>query len=105
MAACLDYQTVYSRRSSAALHWWMQLVAAVMLLATLSAKVWIKIETTDLGYQLAEERKLTVEYDMQRRELELQRSVLLRPDMLRKAAKARLGMDVISPDQARKLSY
>lgn len=105
MAACLDYQAVYSRRSTAVVNWWMQLIAALLLLITLSAKVWIKIETTDLGYQLADERKVTVEYDMERRELELQRSVLLRPDILRKAAKSRLGMDVISPEQARKLSY
>ena len=105
MAVCLDYQAIYCRRSSAVTMWWMQLSVAVMLLATLCAKVWVQLESTDLGYQLARERQHTVELDMQRRELELERSVLLRPDHLQKRAEANLGMKLLSAQQARKILY
>lgn len=105
MAVCLDYQAIYCRRRSAVLSWWAQLLAATLLLITLITRVWIKIESTDLGYQLARERQSTVQYDMERRELELQRSVLLRPDRLAKEARERLGMGQLKTEQARKISY
>lgn len=103
MAVCLDYQSVYCRRSSVAISVKAQLIAAVFLLLALSAKVWIKIESTDIGYRLAKERQTTIDLDMQRRELELARSVLLRPDNLTKMTKARLGLGSLRPDQARKI--
>lgn len=92
MALCLNYQAVYIRRSAAVASTRMHVLGAVALLAALSAKVWIKLESTDLGYALARERQQTVDLDMERRELELQRSVLLRPDNLTKAARERLGL-------------
>ncbi|MBN8548986.1 MAG: hypothetical protein J0M12_06700 [Deltaproteobacteria bacterium] len=105
MAVCLDYQAVYCRRSNVAISVKTQLVAAVLLLLALSSKVWIKIESTDLGYRLAKERQVTIDLDMQRRELELARSVLLRPDNLANMTKSRLGLGLLRPEQARKVVY
>jgi len=82
MAVCLQYQSVYVKREAAVVSLRVQVAAAVALLVVLGARVWVKLEATDAGYQLARERAKTVELDMERRELELQRSVLLRPDSL-----------------------
>lgn len=103
MAVCLDYQSVYCRKSNVAISVRTQLLAAVFLLLALSSKVWIKIESTDIGYRLAKERQMTIDLDMQRRELELARSVLLRPDNLTKMTKARLGLGFLRSEQARKI--
>lgn len=103
MAVCLEYQAVYSRKANVAVSVRAQLIAAVLLLAALSSKVWIKIESTDIGYRLAKERQVTIDLDMQRRELELARSVLMRPDNLTKVAKTRLGLGLLRPEQARRI--
>jgi hypothetical protein len=63
----------------------------MVLLALLGVKVWAKLEATDLGYSLARERQKTVALDMERRELELQRSVLMRPDSLSRSARTLYG--------------
>ena len=99
MAVCLNYQEVYVRRSSAIVSSRLHLLAALFLLVSLAAKVWIKLESTDLGYQLARERQKTVELDMQRRELELQLSVLMRPDNLSRAAREKVGLVDSAPHQ------
>lgn len=105
MAVCLDYQSVYYSRRSFVLSVRLQIVAAILLLLVLVCKVWIKIETTNLGYELAEQRQQTIEYDMQRRELTLQLSVLLRPDNLAQLAHDRLGLEPLDPVRARKIRY
>jgi hypothetical protein len=105
MAVCLQYQSVYIRRESARVSGKIQLFGAVVLLAILGAKVWSKLEATDLGYSLARERQRTVTLDMERRELELQRSVLLRPDSLSKSARDRLGLSEHSREQTVKVVY
>lgn len=104
-AMCLDYQTVYCRRRQIIISVKLQLLAATFLLASLAAKVWIKVESTDLGYQLAKAREQTVELDMQRRELELGLSVLKRPDNLARAGRERLGFRPLNPGQARKIKF
>jgi hypothetical protein len=86
MAVCLQYQSVYVKREATAVSLRVQIATAVALLLVLGARVWVKLEVTDVGYQLARERSKTIELDMQRRELELQRSVLLRPDSLSASA-------------------
>lgn len=103
MALCLNYQSVYCRRESIVISVRMQIFAASILLIALVAKVWIKIESTDIGYQLAKERQMRIAYDMERRELELQRSVLLRTDNLTEAARDRLGLQPLNPKQARRI--
>jgi hypothetical protein len=105
MAVCLDYQSVYSRRKPLALSLRFKVFAAAVLLIALVLKVWVKMEATEYGYQLAKERKRTVELDMERRELALQLSVLMRPDNLAAAAKERAGLMPLSAEQVKKLAY
>lgn len=92
MAVCLQYQSVYVRREKRISAVKVQLVAACALLGVLGMRVWTKLQATDVGYQLAKERQRSVALDMERRELELQRSLLLRPDALAKAARVKAGL-------------
>ena len=71
----------------------------------LAFKVWVRIECTSLGYVLAKEKQSTVALDMQRRELDLQLSVLKRADTLSKKAHTKLGLVALNPKQARKIIY
>ena len=103
MAVCLDYQTIYYRRQPAFISVRWQILACLLLLTALAGKVWIRIESTDYGYRLAKERQRTVALDMERRELELQLSVLLRPDNLAAQAKKRLGLVALNPKQTWKV--
>ena len=105
MSVSLDYQLVYNRRGSIAVsvHW--QIVAVVLLIVSLGLRIWLKIENTDLGYELARERQTTVALDMERREMDLQLSVLLRPDSLQREASSRLGLAPLKTGQAKKISY
>jgi hypothetical protein len=65
----------------------------------------MKLEATDLGYQLARERSRMVELDMERRELELQRSILLRPDSLSAAARKMAALDDSGVEQSFRVVY
>lgn len=105
MAVCLDYQHVYARRSAVVISGRIQAVVVALLLLTLSGKVWLSNRSTDLGYHLAREQSRTVELDMKRRELELELSVLMRPDTLTKAARKSLGLMPLNPAQARRMTY
>jgi hypothetical protein len=105
MAVCLDYQSVYMRRERVGISVRTQIAAAVVLLLTLGFKVWVKLESIDLGYQLAKAREIAVTLDMERRELELQRSVLSRPDALSRIAAQKLGLRSVDPRQATRLTY
>lgn len=105
MTVCLQYQSVYVRRDDAAVSKKLHLVVAVCLLCVLAARVWVKLESTDVGYQLASERQKTVALDMERRELELQVSVLKRPDALARAARVQAGLGDHRPSQTIKISY
>ena len=104
MAVCLDYQSVYSERAPVVVSLKLHVVAGVLLLAALACKVWLKIEITAAGYQLAKARQEMVDLDMERRELELHRSFLLRPDRLLSNARERLGLDLLTSDRARRIS-
>ena len=83
MAVCLDYQSVYCQRESLAGSWLLLCLAAVVLLGALVFRVWVKIEATDVGYQLAHQREQTVAFDNTRRDLELQLSLLKRTGSMR----------------------
>jgi len=104
MAVYLDYQSVYCRRGSWIFSLKAQVLAVCVLLAVLGFRVWIKVESTQLGYQLAQQRQLAVDLDMQRRELELHLSVMTRPDQLRSLADSRLGLRPFSAEQVRRIS-
>lgn len=106
MSVCLDYQAVkYKVKKPIVVSFRMQFFAALFLLAVLVLKVWIRIENTNLGYVLAKEKQNTVDFDMQRRELELQLSVLERTDNLTHRAKKQLGLAALNPAQAKKIFY
>jgi hypothetical protein len=105
MAVCLQYQSVYVKREAAVVSLRVQIVAAVALLLVLGARVWVKLEATDLGYQLARERSRTIELDMERRELELQRSVLLRPDSLSASARKMAHLEEHMAERSFRISY
>ena len=105
MAVCLDYQAVYLRREQKRLSVRSQIVTGLCLLFVLALKVWVKIESIDLGYQLAREREISVSLDMERRELELQKSLLHRPDSLARMAREKLGLVALDPQQTERLRY
>lgn len=104
MAVCLDYQSVIPRRAEVAVSYRMHICAAVALLLALSVRIWVKLEITDLGYNLAQAQQQAVRLDMERRELELQRAILFRPAALALAAQTRLGLLPLNPAQAIKVS-
>ena len=103
MAVCLDYQNVYQQRSWFEVPSKIQVLLLLILMAVLVLKVTLRVQATDLGYRLAEERKRTIALDMERRDLELQLSLLLRPDALARAARERIGLVPLNPSQARRI--
>jgi hypothetical protein len=105
MAVCLQYQSVYVKREADVFSLRAQVVTALALLLVLGARVWVKLEATDIGYRLARERSATVELDMQRRELELQRSLLLRPDSLAAAGRKLAHLEEHRAENTIKISY
>ena len=104
MSVSLEYQLVYNRKRSVTVPLHLQIVAVALLLFSLSARIWVKVENTDAAYRLARERQAAVSLDMERRELELQVSLLLRPDALAREAQKRLGLGNLKAGQARKLA-
>ena len=102
---CLNYQPVYCDQEEKMGSWSLTLGASLLLFAVLAFKIWIGIKITSLGYELAEERERAVAHDMERREFELQLSVLLRPDNLEQRAREILGLQTLNPKQARKIVY
>lgn len=105
MALCLDYQSVYHQKRERVGSWSYTLLAALLLLSVLSFKIWIGIQTTAVGYELAEQQERTIALDMERRESELQLSILKRPDNLARRAQQVLGLQALDPKQARKIVY
>mgnify|MGYP005726913755 FL=1 len=99
MAVCLDYQIVSTRRETLR-DLQLQLAAAMVLLVVLIFKIWIKVQVTDLGYELARGKRQAVNLDMQLRELELEQSYVLRSDNLALAAERRLGLVALDPNRA-----
>lgn len=83
----------------------LELILCFIFTAALAAKIWVQTEATQVGYELASARKYAIELDMQRRELELHKSFMLRPDRLRDAASTRLGLEDLNPKQAVKIKY
>jgi len=102
MAICLEYQSVYSSRKESSVSLKFHLIASFLLLAALVMRVTVKIQSTRTGYDLARAQRESVDLDMERRELELRRSILLRSDNLEKAARG-LGLVPLNSEQARKL--
>lgn len=104
MAVCLDTQAVYVQHRPLRISLRLQATVAICLFAALALKVWVKFEINSLGYEIGKQREVSVELDMRRRELELERSVLMRPDVLASAARSRLGLKPLAAGQVAKLS-
>jgi hypothetical protein len=104
-AVSLNYQAVYIRKSSSLASTRFHVVAGLVLFAALATKVWVALAAKDYGYSLAHERSLTVELDMERRELELQRSILLRADTLAIAAKKKVALEDHDPARTIRIAY
>ena len=105
MAVALDYQTIYVRRKPVSFPVSWHIAAGIFLFAALTAKVWITIECTEQGYKLARARQEAVNLDMERRELELHQSVLLKPDNIVMRAHKQLGLQPLNPAQAKRILY
>ncbi len=104
MAVCLDYQVVYRDRARVKTTVQWEILAGVVLFCALAFKVWVKLETTNVGYSLARAKEESVKLDMERRELLLQQSVLKRPDIVSKRAATTLSLRPLDPEMARKIN-
>jgi cell division protein FtsL len=98
-----SYQEIYLDRLVAVRPWSCTVILSFVLFAVLVFKVWVHMQARDLGYELAEARAISRDLDMQRREFELQRSVLVRPDYLASAAQNQLGMAALTSDRVRRV--
>jgi cell division protein FtsL len=101
MAVCLEYQAVYQGRDNVFRSWYCLGGACCILFLALAIKVAVKIQITNHGYSLAQAEQQALVLDTERRDLQLQLSVLKRRDTLEKKAKARLGLHSYSPAQTR----
>jgi len=101
VAIALGSRRLHARALPMRIHF--ELIAALLLLAVLVFRIWIKIETTDLGYDLASQRKAAIELDMQRREMELALSILQKGDAIQSRADKELGLVPMEPRQARRM--
>lgn len=101
VAIAISSRKVYVRSLPMRLH--LELAAAISLLAVLAFRVWLKVEATDMGYELAHARQHAIELDMKRRELDLALSVLQRSETIQSRAKHELGLQAMDPRQARRM--
>lgn len=74
------------------------MMAALCLFGVLALKVSLELRCTELSYILAHQQKRTVAYEMERRELDLQLSVLQRLDVLKDEAQ-KLGLKPLKAEQ------
>jgi hypothetical protein len=77
-------------------------LSCLFLFAILAVKVAIELRCTELSYVLAHQQKRTVAYEMERRELDLQLSILQRSDVLAEQAE-QLGLKPLKAEQIRVL--
>ena len=101
MAVCLEYQAVYQGRTRAFSSWYCLMGACSILFLALAIKVAVKIQITNNGYSLAQAEQHSMVLDTERRDLELQLSVLKRKDRLGQQAKSRLDLNSFTPAQTR----
>ena len=103
MSVCLNYQSVYCDRYSSASSTRFRVGALLILLAVLAMKVMIKVQETDIGYALSQARQVHSQLVLDKQELQLQLSVVTRPDLIRLQASQKLGLQDLKPHQARRV--
>lgn len=103
MTSALQYQLVYTKRETTkpSIKW--HVVSSLFLLVAFGFKIWIQCGRTWIGYELAGAQDEMVKLDMERRELDLHLSVLLRRDNLEHSAMTRLGLKPLAQGQAVKV--
>ena len=99
MVSVLKMQSLTVSGRDWLLHMRLYVLAISVFLLLLGFRIALRVEGYILGYRLADARQTTVELDMERRDLELQLSVLSRPDRLRRLAQDRLGLQDAQPHQ------
>lgn len=103
MAVALDYQSVYVPKRTIKVSVRGQVIVAALLVLALVARVFIRNQMTDIGYELARERQRAMQIDMEKQEAKLQLSVLLRSDNLSEAASDKLALEPLNPSKTRKV--
>lgn len=104
MAVALYHQSIYAPRSTIKVSVRGQVIIALLLMLALSMRIFIRVQITDVGYDLARERQRAMQIDMERQETKLTLSFLLRGDNLSEAARAQLGLEPLNPSRARRIS-
>jgi hypothetical protein len=92
MAICLQHQAVFQEKKSLFISVRAQFFIGLILVLALSFKIWVKLCITEVGYEVARLRQAIVELSEEKQELELQRSILRRPDHLSRSARERLAL-------------
>jgi hypothetical protein len=105
MALSLEYDTAMlpTQLSSFKISTRVQLGAGLLLIAALLVKVWLRIEITDYGYELARQRQQMIELDRAERSLHFDLSSLTKRDNLESLARP-LGLRPTEPSQVWKVS-
>ncbi|HMO02688.1 MAG TPA: hypothetical protein PKD37_07250 [Oligoflexia bacterium] len=102
MSISLSNQLIIARRLPKALPLSLQLALCLVFLISLALRVWIKVETTHLGYQIAESRQLAAELTAAIAEYQMQISVLKSRSRILGAV-ADLGLKSANSKQIRKV--
>lgn len=88
MSFSLEAQTVYSEERNYFSEIILFVVFAALILAVYTFYLKIKVENTDLAYEIAAVKKHNTYLISQKKELELQKTFLMRPDYIQKKALA-----------------
>lgn len=104
MAVALYHQSIYAPRGTIRVSVKAQIAVAILLLVALALRVFIRVQITDVGYDLAHERQRALQIDMEKQETKLKLSFLLRGDNLSEAASEQLGLRPLEPARARRVS-
>jgi cell division protein FtsB len=83
------------RRLLQAMRRWLvrrMIALGLVLVALCMAQVWLRLQVTDIGYQLSAARQMQVRLEQQRRELEVELAMLRDRSHLAELATRRLGL-------------
>ena len=83
------------RRILQAMRRWLvrrTIALGLVLVALCMAQVWLRLQVTDIGYQLSAARQMQTRLEQQRRELEVELAMLRDRSHLAELATKRLGM-------------
>ena len=99
------FEGYYIEEDKIGIRWGLTLSSAVILFMVFLFRITVRLEVVNAGYELGKQRKRLLALDMKRRDLELQRSVLYRPEVLEKRAEEELGLTFQAFERVRKVAY